>query len=472
MYASGQETSVKCDCQNAEITAAMRLYDNLFRYEAIDRIFSDSETIQSLLQFEAALARAEAKAGVIPEIDARAIADACHAQAFDVTELAAQAKLSGNIAIPLVKKVTEHVAANNKDAARFVHWGATSQDAMDAAMALQLRRALEVMDEDLARLVTILTDLADTHRATPVVARTWLQQALPTTFGFVVAGWLDALLRHRARLAELRRKNLVLQFGGAVGTLAALSGRGPQVAKALAEELRLASPAIPWHTHRDRLVEIAAALGLCVGTLGKIAQDIALHAQTEVGELAEPAGVGRGGSSSMPHKRNPVSCASVLAASVRVPGLVSTMFSAMQQEHQRALGGWQAEWETLPELACLAGGALHHLAEMLPGLQVDAARMRQNLDVTQGLIFAEAVSTALVDRLGKMPAHMLVEAACKKALAEKQHLKDVLREEPGLRGYLTAADLESLFDVRNYLGNAEEFVRSIVAQAKGAAVSR
>ncbi|HUI51288.1 MAG TPA: 3-carboxy-cis,cis-muconate cycloisomerase [Terriglobales bacterium] len=450
----------------------MRLYDKVFRYEAIERIFSDSETIQSLLQFEAALARAEAKTGVIPDADARAIADACRAEAFDIEELSAQAALSGNIAIPLVRKLTEQVAAKNKDAARFVHWGSTSQDAIDTAMVLQLRRTLETMDGDLARLTSSLADLAEKHCATPIVARTWLQQALPTTFGFIAAGWLDAVLRHRSRLAELGARNLVLQFGGAVGTLAALSGRGPQVAKALAEDLGLPLPAISWHTQRDRLVEVATALGLCAGTLGKIAGDIALHAETEVGELAEPAGEGRGGSSTMPHKRNPVTCASVLATAVRVPGLVSTMLAAMRQEHQRGLGGWQAEWETLPELASLTGGAIHHMAEMLPGLQVDAERMRRNLDATQGLIFAEAVTMSLGDRLGKMPAHMLVEAACKKAVAGKRHLKDVLQEEPGLHGYLTPADLEGLFDVHNYLGNAGEFVRGVVAQAKGAAVSR
>ena len=295
-----------------------------------------------------------------------------------------------------------------------------------------------------------------------------MQQALPTTFGFIVAGWLDAVMRHRARLADLRAHNLVLQFGGAVGTLAAHSGHGPQVAKALAEELHLPLPAISWHTHRDRFTEIASALGLCVGTFGKIALDISLHAQTEIGELAEPAGEGRGASSTMPHKRNPVTCAVVLAAAVRVPGLVSTMLSAMAQEQQRALGGWQAEWETLPEIVRLAGGALHHLANMLPGLQVDATRMRANLEATHGLIFAEAVTMALTDRLGKMPAHMLVEAACKKAIADRRHLKEILLEERGLHGYLTPADLESLFDVRNYLGSAEEFVRGILTQANAA----
>src|SRR5579883_2659070 len=427
----------------------MRLFDDLFRYKPIQSIFSESGTIQSLLQFEAALAAAEAKVGVIPEIDAKAIAAACRAELFRVEEIASQAALAGNIVIPMVKQLTEAVANENKDAARFVHWGATSQDAIDTAMVLQLRRALTIMEQDLARLVTALAELAEKHRRTPVVARTWLQQALPTTFGLIAAGWLDAILRHRARLSELRARDLVLQFGGAVGTL----------------------PAMAWHAHRDRLAEIAAALGLCVGTLGKIARDISLHAQTEIAELAEPAGEGRGGSSTMPHKRNPVACAAVLATSLRVPALVSTMLAAMQQEHQRALGGWQAEWETLPEIVSLAGGALHQMTEMLPGLRVDAPRMRQNLDATRGLIFAEAVTMALGDRLGKLPAHMLVEAACQKALSEQKHLKDILREDPGLRGYLTPADLEGLFDMRNYLGNADDFVRGVLAQARGAAAS-
>jgi 3-carboxy-cis,cis-muconate cycloisomerase len=449
----------------------MTLFDKMFRCPAIEEIFADGESLQTLLNFEAALARAEAKAGVIPEPDARAIAAACRVNQFDVEEIASRAALAGNIAIPLVKKLTELVAATNKDAARFVHWGATSQDAIDTAMVLQLRRALEVLDQDMARMAATLAELAEKHRATPVVARTWMQQALPTTFGFVAAGWLDAIVRHRSRLAHLRTHNLVLQFGGAVGTLAALSGRGPQVAKVLAEELQLPFPAIPWHTHRDRLAEVATALGLCVATLGKIARDISLHSQTEIGELAEPSGEGRGGSSSMPHKHNPVTCAAVLATATRVPGLVSTMLAAMVQEQQRALGGWQAEWETLPEIVRLSGGALHHLANMLPGLQVDAARMRENLDATRGLIFAEAVTMALGDRLGKMPAHMLVEGACRKALAEKRHLKEVLLQEPGLHGYLTPADLEGLFDVRNYLGSAEEFIRGVLAQANRAVVA-
>src|SRR5258708_33320112 len=233
----------------------MRLFDELVRDQAIDRIFSDAECVQVWMDFEAALVRAEANAGVIPAADAQIIAAACRAEQFNVEELAAQGAVSGNLAIPLVKNLTALVAKHNKDAARFVHWGATSQDAMDTGLILQLRRALEVVDQDLARLTSTLATLADKHRVTPLAARTWMQQALPTTFGFIVAGWLDAILRHRARLAELRARNLTLQFGRAVGTLAALSSRRPAAAKALAEELRLQLTPTPSHTPRTHITE-------------------------------------------------------------------------------------------------------------------------------------------------------------------------------------------------------------------------
>ena len=444
----------------------MSLLDPLFRYEALDKLFSDEARIQGMLDFEAALARAEATSGIVPASQAQIIAGKCRAEHFNFSVIAKDAALSGNLAIPLVKKLTEIVAHVDKDAARFVHWGATSQDVIDTGCILQMRGAFNLIDQDLARLSGSLVTLAETHRATPIVARTWMQQALPTTFGFIVAGWLDAVSRHRNRLAEIKPRVLTLQFGGAVGTLAALGGRGPEVAKALADDLRLSLPSIPWHAHRDRIGEIATTLGLCTGTLGKIARDISLHAQTEIAELAEPIFEGRGGSSTMPQKRNPVTCAVVLAAATRIPGLVATLLSAMPQEEQRGLGGWHAEWETLPDIVRLSGGALHHLVEMLPGLEVDTQRMRHNLELTNGLIFAEAVAMALGDRMGKMPAHLVVEAACKKAREQNRHLKDMLREESGLRGHLTPADLESLFDVRNYLGSADEFIRRVVAEAR------
>jgi len=450
----------------------MSLLDALFRYDALDKLFSDEARLQGMLDFEAALARAEARCGIVPESQAQTIAGKCRAGNFDLSAIARDAALAGNLAIPLVKKLTELVAHQDKDAARFVHWGATSQDAIDTGCILQVRGAFDLIDQDLERLTGTLVTLAETHRGTPVVARTWLQQALPTTFGFIVAGWLDAVSRHRARLAEIKPRVLTLQFGGAVGTLAALGGRSLEVAKTLADDLHLSLPPIPWHTHRDRIAELATTLGLCTGTLGKIARDISLHTQTEIAELSEPFVEGRGGSSTMPHKRNPVTCAVVLSAATRIPGLVTSLLSAMLQEEQRGLGGWHAEWETLPDIICLSGGALHHLAEMLPGLEVDTQRMRLNLELTNGLIFAEAVTMALGDRMGKMPAHLLVEAACKKACEQKRHLKDILREESGLRGHLTPADLESLFDVRNYLGSAEEFVRRVVAEARESSATR
>jgi 3-carboxy-cis,cis-muconate cycloisomerase len=450
----------------------MSLLNPLFRYDALDKLFSDEARIQGMLDFEAALARAEATSGIVPASQAQIISGKCRAEDFDLPAIAKDAARAGNLAIPLVKKLTELVAHEDKDAARFVHWGTTSQDVIDTGCILQVRGAFDLIDQDLARLSGTLVTLAETHHATPVVARTWMQQALPTTFGFIVAGWLDAVSRHRKRLAEIKPRVLALQFGGAVGTLAALGSRGPDVAKALADELRLSLPSISWHTHRDRIAEIATTLGLCTGTLGKIARDISLHAQTEIAELSEPIFEGRGGSSTMPHKRNPVTCAVVLAATARIPGLVNTLLSAMPQEEQRGLGGWHAEWETLPDIVRLSGGALHHLAEMLPSLEVDTQRMRNNLELTNGLIFAEAVTMALGDRMGKMPAYLLVEAACKKAREQNRHLKDILREESGLRGHLTPADLESLIDARNYLGSPDEFIRRVVAEAREISATR
>ncbi len=290
-----------------------------------------------------------------------------------------------------------------------------------------------------------------------------MQQALPTTFGVKVAGWLDAIDRHRERLREVQRRALVLQFGGAVGTLAALGVRGAEVAKNLAEELALGLPEISWHSHRDRVAEVATTLGLCVGTLGKIAKDISLHSQTEVAEVFEPSEKGRGGSSTMPHKRNPVASAVVLSAAARVPGLVGTMLTAMVQEQERGLGGWHAEWETLPEIVLLSAGALRQMAEVIPKLEIDADRMRENLEATRGLIFAEAVTMALAEKLGKAAAHEMLEGACRKAQREKRHLRDVILSDAQASAHLSAADLEELFDPRKYLGMAEAFVDRVVA---------
>lgn len=440
----------------------MRLLDPLFRWQAVEDIFSDRAWIQSMLEFEAALARAEAGVGAIPASAAAPIAAKCRAELFDFKALAQATALAGNLAIPLVKQLTALVAAEDKEAARYVHWGATSQDAIDTGFVLQARRALELIAEELERFSEILARLAQQHRDTTLPARTWLQQALPTTLGLRVVGWLDAVDRHRVRLAETRSRTLVLQFGGAVGTLAALGEKGMVVAKALGEELKLPVPAVPWHAHRDRVAEIATTLGLCTGTLGKIARDLSLEAQTEVAEIFEPAGPGRGGSSTMPHKRNPVTAAVVLAAVTRVPALAGAMLSAMVQEQERGLGGWHAEWETLPEIISLTAGALHHLADTVDSLDINADKMRANLEITHGLIFAEAVQMVLAEQMGRLPAHELVEAACKRAQKQKQHLRDVLAEEPKIKQHLDKKELERLFDPARYLGVAGELIDRVL----------
>lgn len=440
----------------------MRLLDPLFRWQAVEDVFSDRARIRSMLDFEAALARAEARVGIIPASAAAPIAAKCRTQVIDFEALAQIAVQAGNLAIPLVKQLTTAVAADDKEAARFVHWGATSQDVIDTGFMLQARRALELVAGDLDRFSEILAQLAQKHRATAMVGRTWMQQALPTTLGLRMAGWLDAVDRHRLRLAETRRHALVLQFGGAVGTLAALGDKGMVVAEALGQELKLALPAVPWHAHRDRVAEIAITLGLCTGTLGKIARDLSLQAQTEVGEIFEPAAPGRGGSSTMPHKRNPVTAAVVLAAATRAPALVSSMLSAMVQEQERGLGGWHAEWEVLPEIISLTAGALHHLCDTVERLDVDAEKMRANLEITRGQIFAEAVQMVLAEHMGRLPAHELMAAACRRAAETKRHLRDVLAEDATVKQHLRASELEQLFDPSRYLGVAGELIDRVL----------
>jgi 3-carboxy-cis,cis-muconate cycloisomerase len=444
----------------------MALLDPLFGSAAMDEVFSDSARIQRMLDFEAALARAEAKCGVIPANAAPAIAAKCKAELIDANALAMATAASLNPAIPLVKQLTALVVRDNADAARFVHWGATSQDANDTGLVLQIREALNILDTDLASLCASLAILAEKHRLTLVAGRTLMQHALPTTLGVKVAGWLDAMNRHRERLAQIRPRVLALQFGGAVGTLAALRDKGFQLAEALAAELHVALPTMPWHTQRDRVAEVATTLGLCTGSLGKMARDISLHMQTEIAEIFEPASEGRGGSSTMPHKRNPVTAAVVLAAAMRVPGLVSTMLSAMVQEDERGLGDWHAEWDTLPEIFCLSGGALHHMAAIVPELEVDAARMRQNLDATRGLIFAEAVSMALASHIGKSAAHELVESASQKMHKSKKHFRDVLGDDRAVTEHLSSAELDRLFAPENYLGAAGKWVDRVIEASR------
>ena len=439
------------------------LTDGLFSTEGMRSIFSDSNTIQRMLDVEAALARALAVEDVIPQSAVAAIVSSCRADLMDLDALAKSVSSAGNVAIPLVKQLTAVVASTDADAARYVHWGATSQDVIDSGRVLQLRDAIDLITIDLAELADKLAALAHQHRATIMVGRTWMQHAQPTTLGLKIAGWLDAIMRHQDRLQALRTRVCVLQFGGAAGTLASLGESGLTVATALAKDLSLALPALPWHTHRDRMGEVATTFGLLTGTLGKIARDIALHAQTEIAELAEPLAQGRGGSSTMPHKRNPVACSAVLACAMRVPALVSTMLTAMVQEQERALGGWQAEWETLPEIASLTSSALNQLREVSSGLSIDAARMRSNIDITQGLIMAEAVSLALAQHVGRAVAHELIEEACHQAVESGRSLLEVLKSDSRMPEEFSLSHLEDLFDPARYLGEAPAFVDRVLA---------
>ncbi|MDN0075174.1 3-carboxy-cis,cis-muconate cycloisomerase [Crenobacter sp. SG2303] len=445
----------------------MKLLDPLFRAGECRAVFSDAAALQCMLDFEAALAHAEAAVGVIPSDAVDPIAAACHAELYDLDAIAHDAARAGNLAIPMVKHLTARVKDTDASAARYVHWGATSQDAIDTGFVLQLKRALSVVEADLQRLIVALARRTAEHRHTVMVGRTWMQHALPTTLGLKLAGTLDALLRHRQRLTELTPRVLALQFGGAAGTLASLGDAGMLVAERLAEQLQLTLPATPWHGQRDRVAEVAAWFGSLTGTLGKLARDVSLLMQTEIGEVAEPAGAGRGGSSTMPHKRNPVSSAVVLAAAQRVPALVGTVFSAMVQEHERGLGGWHAEWEVLPELIQLSAGALSVSAELVEGLEVHPDAMRANLDVTGGLIMAEAVTMALGEALGRLDAHKLVEEKCRQAQAEGRHLKTVLAEEPKITMHLSTAELERLLDPVNYTGVADTLIGRVLAAAEG-----
>ncbi|MGH8383315.1 3-carboxy-cis,cis-muconate cycloisomerase [Pseudomonas sp.] len=441
-----------------------QLFDAYFTAPAMREIFSDRGRVQGMLDFEAALARAEAAVGVIPQVAVAPIEAACHAERYDFGALAEAIAVAGNSAIPLVKALGKVIASAVPEAERHVHLGATSQDAMDTGLVLQLREALALLETDLARLADSLARQAQTHAQTPLAGRTWLQHATPVTLGMKIAGWLGALTRHRQRLQELKPRLLTLQFGGASGTLAALGDQALPVAEALAAQLNLQLPEQPWHTQRDRLVEFASVLGLIAGSLGKLGRDISLLMQTEAAEVFEPAAPGKGGSSTMPHKRNPVGAAVLIGAATRVPGLLSTLFAAMPQEHERSLGLWHAEWETLPEICCLVSGALRQAQIIADGLQVDAERMRHNLDLTQGLVLAEAVSIVLAQRLGRDTAHHLLETCCQRAVAEQRHLRAVLGDDPQVRAELSADELDRLLDPAHYLGQARVWVERALAE--------
>jgi 3-carboxy-cis,cis-muconate cycloisomerase len=442
-------------------SAGTDLLGPLFGDSEVSASLSDRARLQAMLDFEAALAEIEGELGLIPRLAGTTIQAAAHADRFDFAAIAAAAAGDGNLAIPLVRQLTQAVEANDRDAARYVHWGATSQDIIDTGLVLQLQRAVPPIMRHLDRAMAAAATLARRYVDTPMVGRTWLQQSTPITFGVKAAGWLDALSRQRTVLADALEQTRVLQFGGASGTLASLGEHGSRVAERLASRLGLRAPAAPWHAYRDRLASFACVLGVTCGTLGKIGRDVSLLAQTEVGEAAE---AGSGGSSAMPHKQNPVGSSVAVAASIRAPGLVATMLAAMPQEHERGVGGWQAEWITLPELVLLTAGASRAMATVMEGLQVDVTRMRTNLESTDGLIASEAVAMALASSVGRSDAHRIVELAARRAREAGSTLRDALAADPEVTRYLTREDLERHLSPERYVAAARVLVERVVGK--------
>jgi len=415
-------------------------------------LFEPASVVQAMMDFEAALAKAQAEEGVIPQAAAVAIAGVCKAQLYDVSAIVGASGRAGSLAIPLVKQLTHTVSLFSPEAAGFVHWGSTSQDVIDTGMALVTRRALALIDRDLGVLIGGLLQLAQAHGDAPVLARTLLQPAQVVSFGFKLVEWIAPLVRSRERLRASGQAALQLQLGGAVGTLAVMGDKGLPVAQRVAQALQLRLPAGAWHTQRDEVVSLACEVGILAGVLGKIGKDISLMSQGEIGEVAEPSGGGRGGSSAMPHKRNPVASMVALAASIRAPHRVSAILSSMAQEHERGLGNWQAELAETAGLYISVHGSLAALADVAGGLQVDRERMLANIDSLQGLVFAEAVSMRLAAKLGKARAHSMLEQLSQEVIANHRHLRDAVlqavQDDESLRGQFEAADIAALFDAQ------------------------
>lgn len=434
------------------------LFGPIFVPDVLREAVGGRAWLQAMLDAEAALARAEARAGLIPEAAAETIASCCDADRFDPEEIGRGGRAAGNPVVPLVKALTSAVSETSEGAARHVHKGATSQDIHDTAAMLVARRALDLILTDLDGIAAACARLAIAHRDTPVAGRTLLQQALPTTFGLKVAGWLVAALEARRRLVAVRKGGLAAQLGGAAGTLASLGTSGTGVLRHFARELGLAEPVVPWHTARGRIVELGDALALVAGTGHKVALDMILMAQTEVAEVSEPAGDGRGGSSTLPQKRNPVLSVVAAACARRVYPLAQTLQSSMSQEHERAAGAWHAEWEALSDALALTGGATAATREAIGDLEVRPENMRANLGVTDGLILAERITTIAADRLGRLKAHRVVEAASHRVLNSGTSIHEELLADPNISDALTPEEVDAALDPEVYLGSAEAFV--------------
>jgi 3-carboxy-cis,cis-muconate cycloisomerase len=430
------------------------IFRDAFGSAGMREIFSDEGLIGRYVEVEVALAAAEARVGVIPKDAAAAIKKLARADAIDVAKLKAETDLVG---YPIVG-VVHQLAKQCGDAGRYVHWGATTQDIMDTATVLQIRAALELVEVDLAAMDAALAALAKKHRGTVMAGRTHLQHALPVTFGYKAAVWRGMIVRHRQRLEEIKPRVLVGQFAGAAGTLASLGDKGLAVHDALMEELGLGRPATPWHVARDGVVETVSLLALIAGTLAKIATDVMLMMQTEVGEAFEPFVKGRGSSSTMPQKRNPIACEFIVALGKVVRQQAGLMLDAMSADHERATGPWQLEWVAIPEAFIATGGALRQARFLVEGLIVDAGRMRRNLDLTGGLIVAEAVMMALARHTGRGEAHDIVYGACRAALDKGTTLLEELERDSDVTRHFDKKRLAELTDPVNYLGSAEAMV--------------
>jgi 3-carboxy-cis,cis-muconate cycloisomerase len=438
------------------------VFRDIFSTEAMRGVFSDENRVQKYLDFEAALARAQARLGIIPKEAAEEICRHCHAAEIDFAKLKIQTERIGYPVLPVVQQL---VGACRDGLGEWCHWGATTQDITDSATVLQIREALLLIERHLDGIAGALAALARKYRDTPMAGRSNLQQAVPITFGYKMATLLAAFARHKQRLNELRPRVLVGEFGGAAGTLSSLGGRGLATQAELMKELNLGMPAIAWHTVRDCIAEVGCFLGLVTGTCGKIAMDVKLLMQTEVEEVYEPFHEGRGSSSTMPQKRNPISSVYVTALTAVVRQQVAALLDAMVEDHERATGPWEIEWIVLPEIFCLTAGALAQTEFVLKGLQVDEKKMRANLDLTKGLIVSEAVMMGLGPYLGRQYAHDLVYDICRKVVATSRPLVELLGENAEIAKHLDRPALEKLCDPANYLGEAGAMVDRVLAMS-------
>ena len=438
------------------------LFRDAFGTPAMREVFSDFSLITRYAEVEIALARAEARCGVIPAQAAEEIAKRADVSTLDFELLRQETDIVGYPILPLVHQMAKQCG----DAGRYVHWGATTQDIMDTAVVLQVRAGLEIIEADIAALRGILADLSKRYRDTPMAGRTHLQQALPVTFGYKTAIYLAMFDRHAERLAQLKPRVLVGQFAGAAGTLASLGDKGFEVQRELCEELGLGVPVSTWHVARDGLAEIINFFGLVTGSLGKIALDIMLMASTEFAEVYEPFVKGRGASSTMPQKRNPISSELMLAAAKGVRQHAGLMLDAMVQDFERATGPWHVEWMAIPESFVLTAGALHQAKFALGGLVVDESRMAENLDISRGLIVAEAVMMGLAPDIGRQQAHDLVYDACRVANEKAMTLADALSADPRVSAHIDRATIDRLTTPKNYLGLAPEMVDRVLAASK------